>query len=364
MEKTEESILNSLFNEALSFDSDSELVEEITPYLNCIIERACGGRNRAILSVLITLLLKKVAEPEQDIRLHQKSLGGFSARSLDTKVVTPFLRQNEFPFMSEAGALTRSLEQAHPYNLDYPGRITPKEVKKAFLTVIDRVEVGKVDAKIIIIYILSALRKWRDNQIPLQLPQSLTKRRIEEIIALLLKHWDKGATSRLPVLAIYAMYECLLLEIAKYKDCKLLPLLRHNSPDSKTDRVGDIDVQGKSGEVVETVEIKHNIPITRELLDQLKSKIIRTNLKTYYLLSTIEQISEDEIPKITDFIVKVRNDYGCQIIVNGVALTLKYYLRLLDDPDQFLHKYVMQLEKDPDVFDHSREVWRQLAKEA
>ena len=38
-----------------------------------------------------------------------------------------------FPAMAESGWLTRSLEQAHPYTLDYPGKITPKIVKEAFL---------------------------------------------------------------------------------------------------------------------------------------------------------------------------------------------------------------------------------------
>ena len=60
------------------------------------IRNATGG----VLAVMVTLLLQKLHNPQQDIRRHQAQLaGGFSGRGLDTRVVTPFLRDRRFPYM-------------------------------------------------------------------------------------------------------------------------------------------------------------------------------------------------------------------------------------------------------------------------
>ena len=73
--------------------------------------------NKGVYTVLVTLSYYKLLYPKQDIRYHQKALkAGFSGRSFDTKYVTPILRVNDFPCMAESGWLTRSLEQASPYD--------------------------------------------------------------------------------------------------------------------------------------------------------------------------------------------------------------------------------------------------------
>lgn len=94
---------------------------------------------KAILGVTITCIVYKIYEPEQDIRQHQKSLpGGYSGRTFDTKYVTPFLK-GKFPHfaMAESAWLTRSLEQHHPFDLAFPGRIRSKTLKSAFLHTVD-----------------------------------------------------------------------------------------------------------------------------------------------------------------------------------------------------------------------------------
>ena len=54
-------------------------------------------KNKSIVSALATSLLKKILNPEQDIRLHRTDFeNGYSARSLDTKYTTPFFK-NYFP---------------------------------------------------------------------------------------------------------------------------------------------------------------------------------------------------------------------------------------------------------------------------
>ena len=47
--------------------------------------------------------------------------------------------------MAESGWLTRSLEQSFPYTLDYKGNISNKQVKQAFLKLIDSLETKSVN---------------------------------------------------------------------------------------------------------------------------------------------------------------------------------------------------------------------------
>jgi DNA (cytosine-5)-methyltransferase 1 len=42
------------------------------------------------------------------------------------------MKKHGFPAMVDSGWLTRLLEQNRPYNLDYPGKITPTRAKDAF----------------------------------------------------------------------------------------------------------------------------------------------------------------------------------------------------------------------------------------
>ena len=118
------------------------LQQEDLDRIDRIMARVEAGKSIGILSVLITLLVKKVMKPDQDVRFHQANMpDGFSGRSLDTKHVTPFLRKNGFPYMvAGSGWLTRSLEQAVPYTLDYPGQIKPSTIKDDFLRLVDQIE--------------------------------------------------------------------------------------------------------------------------------------------------------------------------------------------------------------------------------
>ena len=358
------SVLNQILHISSSEENWNNLNSMHKSKLFIIVDNACKGNNKAVLAVVITLLLKKILSPEQDIRFHQKSMRqGFSGRGFDERVVTPFLRDNKFPYMQGgSGWLTRSLEQRHAYTYDYPGGITPPNLKEAFLEIVNAVEGQKIAAKECLAYILSELVTWRARNASITLSKP-TGRRIEDVADLIQKHWqsDASGTARLPVLAVYAVYQCLVPEISKYKGCQLLELLSHTSADSKTERIGDIDVKSRDT-TIESIEIKHNIAITARLIEQLKEKISGAGLKTFYVLSTNENISPNEMNEITNLLLDIRRNYGCQVIVNGVACTIKYYLRLLSDIDIFLHKYVMLVEDDKEISFELKTKWNSIVE--
>lgn len=350
---------------AADVDRTFGLDETMRDRLDIVLENAYSGKQKAVLAVLITLLYKKIIDPKQDIRLHQaKFTNGFSGRTLDKNEVTPFLAEENFPHMrSGSGWLTRSLEQSKPYSLDYGGIIKPAKLKDSFLNVVDQVENGEELLSLNCLkFILGSLYDWRSKNAELQMAKPIGKG-IAEIVAMIGTHWDRGhgGAAKLPVLAVYAAYKCLTSEVRRYKNCKLLPLHSHTAADSKTGRVGDIQVNGESGFPMEAVEIKHSLPITARLVTESVEKITSSGAKIYYILSTNESISCEEMKKITHIALSARQQYGCQIIVNGVATSLKYYLRLLADTDQFVLEYVKLMETDDEITYDVMHSWNKLA---
>ncbi len=148
--------------------------------------------------------------------------------------------------------------------------------------------------------------------------------------------------------------------MARYKNCELLELLSHTSADEKTKRLGDVEVRNHNGSLFEAVEIKHKIRITNTIVNELKEKIAGAGIKTFYILSTEEKVVPHELVKITESILDIQQKYGCQIIVNGVATTLKYYLRLLTDTDRFVYEYASLIERDNEVPFSLKRKWNEL----
>ena len=336
------------------------LSEETTDQIRLLVSRS--EASKGMMTVLITLFTHKIVNPKQDIRYHQaQQPNGFAGRSIDTEYVTPFMKSVRFPAMSESGWLTRSLEQPHPYTLEYPGKITPQEIKLAFLKIIDKVQCQNTSAKEVLKYIFKLLIKQRDDlNIELAKPHSLS---IAAIIKLLEKHFTYRYTtpgaSRLPTLAVYAAYQCMMTQVERYKGKVLCPLESHNSADSQSGRIGDIDINNENGSAFEGVEIKHEISITAQLVTDAYEKFKIYNTDRYYLLTTANMDAADW-DAIDKEVTRISQIHGCQVIVNGVYSTLKYYLRLMNDPAEFIDKYVELLKHDDTVKYQHKTVWNEL----
>ena len=324
------------------------------------IEKLVDSGNKAVVAVTLTSLLKKAVCPGQDVRKHQvKMRGGYSGRTLDAQVTTPFLKDNGFPAMAESGWLTRSFEQDAEYTLRYPGAIS--KGKKEFLAILNAVEAAGEDPTPMITCMLQKLVANRMHQnVQLAVPDNLT---LADVVGILAKHFDASysheyGASRLPTLVIYAIYQQLVKEVKRYKGCRLEPLRPHTAADRRTRSLGDVEVIGRDGHVCEAVEVKHNLPIApkmvRSAFDKFRSK---QSLERYYILSTSERYDAEAV---TDEILKVSRTHGCQIIVNGVLTSLQYYLRMLESVDGFVENYVRLLETDEAVVYEHKEMWNRI----
>jgi len=85
-------------------------------------------------------------------------------------------------------------------------------------------------------------------------------------------------------------------------------------------------------------------------------------LQRYYILSTAHALDEEE-KKIRKLIIDIMEIHGCQVIVNGVFETLKYYLRLLNNTDNFMTTYVKTLEENTEINFEHKIAWNKITGE-
>lgn len=316
-------------------------------YITTIVNNA--ETQKSVLAVLITSLLKKIENPKQDIRLHREEFkNGYSGRSLDTNVVTPWLKEH-FPRFAhkESGWLTRSIEQPRPFTKKFPGKIRNKNVKSAFLSVLEDVEEESANPENYLVGIFVLLLDKISRE--METVEEVTKIKYAEgisinlILEMLAEHFSIARSSRLPVVAIYSIYQVLSRNVEIYKDKKLQPLKSHTTSDRYMG-YGDIEVYYSDGKPFEIVEIKHKIPIDLTTIQDVLRKIQDTPIKRYFILTTAEPNSKGDEKKIFNFLNNIKRTYNIDIIPNGILQSSKYYLRFIPDVIKFVNLYAENLK--------------------
>ncbi len=265
--------------------------------------------------------------------------------------------------MKESGWLTRSLKQNLPYTLDYPGKISNIDVKKAFLEILDDIEknpnlsIPHLKA----LFYLSIREKTKKAIILVKPTIKESSYTIDFIINTLQKHFNftyksRGA-SMLPVVALFSLYECLILELERFTNKSLKPLDSHYSCDKSSGNAGDIVILDEQKQLFEVVEVKFNIAINNIILQDSYKKIAQTPIKRYYILSTLLIQNKTELQKNID---KVEHEHGCQIIVNGICDTLKYYLRLIKNTENFINNYLKNISQNTEINEEHKLAWNNI----
>ena len=343
--------LLEIYKKSFDVSDIKNIFEEDKQYLENVISNI--DKNKGVYTVLITLLVHKLIDNKQDIRFFQNKMKkGFSARTIDTKYITPTLKELKLPSMAESGWLTRSLEQPYPYTLKYEGEISGKDMKKSFLKIIDSFQKKPLIAESFLRFILNGAISFRDkNHIAIKKISNGDELPIAAIICLLEEHFTENykthGGSKLPVLAFYAIYKTLIIELGRYKDCKLLPLGSHTASDRTSKSSGDIEI-AKNGKIFESMEIKLDKQVDVTMARIAYEKIARFNLVRYYILSYVGASKDDE-ENINKLILEIKRKHGCQFIVNGLLQTLRYYLRLISDSKIFFNNYIELVKKDNEL---------------
>lgn len=316
---------------------------------------------------IVTCLAIKAALPNVDVRYHQIQIqsqtnrpAGFNFRSISEKIIYPWLNSNNFEG-AKSGWQTRTFERPKPYMMNYDENIG--DIKECFLKTFNFLEVNNESASDALAFLIECQMILRESKkIILSVPRTQD---IILIVDLFKRHFfhsyraSKGA-SRLPVLALYAVYEVLIEQVERYKGMQLKELEEHSAADVQTGAVGDIEiVYSDTQEVFEAVEVKHDIALNEVIVQDVVRKIMDKSLDRYYILTTHKNCEPDE--ELSVKISRVKNLYDCQLIANGLIPSLKYYLRMLSDPSLVFPKYVELLVKDKSIKHEHREIWNKLA---
>ncbi len=85
-------------------------------------------------------------------------------------------------------------------------------------------------------------------------------------------------------------------------------------------------------------------------------KIYRYNPKRYYILTTLG-IKEDDYDEIISRVHHLKMEHGCQLIINGLLPTLKYYLSLVDNLEEYLNIYSESIVNDSELKIVHKKMW-------
>lgn len=115
-----------------------------------------------------------------------------------------------------------------------------------------------------------------------------------------------------------------------------------------------------ANDVFEAVEVKHGVVIDDNVVRRACEKVSQSKASRYYILSTSPRVTVTE--EGLDLITSLQRKHGCQLVINGVLPTIKYYLRLLDEPSDFLAAYEKLLTSDRRVTREQQESWQEIFK--
>lgn len=330
------------------------------------IARQCEKASTGYLNIITGLAIKSVYLGNIDIRYHQKQIqkltdrpAGFNFRVVSEKIVYPWMERHEF-HGAKSGWQTRTFERPKPYTLTYDENIG--SIKDSFLMVYDQAEKKPESALFALaLLLLRRIELREESKIILATPN------IQDVILIsqlfethfFYKYKDSKGASRLPVLALYAIYSVLITELQRYKNKHLKALEAHSAADAQTGSIGDIEILNEDSTPFEALEVKHQIPISKAIVDSAKQKIRGSRVDRYYILTTNRQHEPSQ--DVLEEAENVKRLLGTQMIINGVIPTIKYYLRLLTNPALVFPEYVKLLGNDTAISFEHRDVWNKIA---
>jgi DNA (cytosine-5)-methyltransferase 1 len=318
-----------------------------------------GSLAHAAPGVILTLAAYKVCDNAQDVTAHKDNfIGGFSARAYDSRVTVPFLTSKDLPRSVESHWLTQTFSFSPEFRAGLELKTQPKVAGPLVVQVVTAIQAeptGKLARDVVVAIFVEKIKIRNKSKVTLTRPKGLS---IDRSIFLIQCHFTKKYSRnapRLPQLALYAVYQCLLHQVVRYQGCKLDPIERLKSADRKANTVGDV-VVSKDGTPFEGVEIKFQLQVTFGHVCEAIEKVRALSVRRYYILST-NGVVADEAAAIELKRAEFLKQNGCEIIVNGVLQTLAYYLRLLPDTTEFVFNYAGLVESDADTDYEHRIAW-------
>ncbi len=113
--------------------------------------------------------------------------------------------------------------------------------------------------------------------------------------------------SKLPVLAFFAIYQSLIKELSRNRNCTLSKIGSHTASDKNSKTAGDIEIFKKTS-LFEAIEIKLDKEIDLNMIRIAIEKINIYNPQRYYILS-YKGIKENDKNEIKEIINKFQVEH-------------------------------------------------------
>ncbi|GAP94965.1 hypothetical protein NIES2104_14840 [Leptolyngbya sp. NIES-2104] len=299
-------------------------------------------------------LLAKLHRPDVDIRKPYTEIGdidSFSGRTYDERYITAFINQHSLPCNSTTAFLTPALRNRNTVlttEINLVGK--PPQLYQAVLTLLDDVYCNRVTSEDLLAEIVRSLlidRNERQQRIDalvsgLRTTDGAVPLSSEDIVNLIEKHLTLKGTSRLPVLAIAAVYQ----SAEQFLGERVLMLQAHNAADLQTGALGDVEITLLADdEVVTSYEMK-NKRITREDLDRALQKLSASEKRVdNYIFITTEAIDKE----VQDYARSMYQETGgIEFVVLDCIGFIRHFLHLFHRlRSRFLEAYQTLLLTEP-----------------
>lgn len=323
-----------------------DLPDEQLALLEALVNAITSEVGRAIVGLCVLQLCIKTIEPNQNIRLHKggSSYGetrfswkeGIPMRSLDKSYVTPVLREYDLLRTNADGVMmTRSLAENYPYSQLYKAAI--RGGRNEWLTIIDLLERGEMQAGIALRYLLALLlnksEKFQETtKATLQYVKNLIAKKptASEIVAFLKTFIDESDYSaRLLEIAMHSLFQ--VLEDRNLLDGDLKPLSQMRSANKKHGNVADVEVTiaGSDFEILQAWDAKYGKPYLRDELEELNEKL-RDHMETEIVGFVVDQHPVIK-PEIIRRMEEIEEVHGVKVFITDFVRWASQQLLLTGD---------------------------------
>jgi DNA adenine methylase len=312
-------------------------------------------KNRAGVRLLMACLLAKIHQPELDIRKPYARIeesDAFSGRTYDERYVTSFINEHNLPCNNTTAFFSpalRNLNVTLTKDINLVGR--PPQLYQFVLELLDNVYTDKIQAKEMLFEIIRCLliiRNERQQRIDslikgLKTTKDSIPLSSEDIVILLEQHLKLTGTSRLPVLIIAAAYKAAEKNLGE----KILPLHSHNTADTQTGVLGDVEITLLNDEkTITCYEMKEKCVNNRDIDRALqKLSTLNKDVDNYIFITTdkIEETTQEYARSL------YKTTGGIEFVIVDCIGFIRHFLHLFHRiRSDFLEIYQKQILEESD----------------
>jgi DNA adenine methylase len=331
------------------------------------------SNTKAGIRAILACSLAKVIDPSIDIRKPYTEIGdndSYSGRTIDEAYIQSFITKNSLPANQTTAWLTpafRTNKTVLTPGLDLGG--TPKILYSTVIELLNHVHDNDINPENLLretVRQLLILKYERENRLAEMLEELGAKEEklplsSEEIIGLIDQHLNSPKSSRLPVLVITAAYSAAEKNLGE----NVKSLHAHNSPDSQTGAMGDVEIILENHDEVVTVYEMKGKEVKEDDIDIAMSKITSHPKKVdNYIFITTEKYTPELKEYADSFYRKLG---GVEIAILDCIGFIRHFLHLFHRLRiDFLDSYQTLLLDEPEsaVSQPLKEVFISLRKAA